>query len=121
MGAVYSFLQKCGSFILINDNNGVPTGRPYDSIVEDGNDLIFGVSNKRDIYHQLKRNSRIQLVALDNEQRKWIRVNGFAYEDFDEDSKQRLMESSPFLKEYPEMIKELSIFRIEILDYNVFG
>ena len=120
MGAVYSFLKKSGVFFLINDNNGIPTGRPFDTIIEDENDLIIGVSRNNDLYNQLKRNSRIQLVALDNVDKKWIRVNGFAYEEFDENSKQRLMESSEFLKHHPHMAHEVAIFRVEILDYKIY-
>ena len=90
MNEVFAFLKECGAFFIITDNNGAPAGRPFNSMIADGNDLIIGVSNAKDIYRQLKANSRIQIVSLSSGN-KWIRANGFALEEFDSfDLKERL-------------------------------
>lgn len=120
MNSAYTFLKKCGVFFLITDNNGVPAGRPFDTLIQDENDLIIGVGNSKDIYRQLKRNSRIQIVALDYETKEWIRINAFAYEEYDDHNRNRLIESSDFLKSNPKSVDELSIFKIEVLDYRVY-
>ena len=57
MNEVFAFLKECGAFFIITDNNGAPAGRPFNSMIADGNDLIIGVSNNKDIYRQLKANS----------------------------------------------------------------
>lgn len=120
MSEVFTFLKKCGAFFVVTDNNGVPAGRPFDSLIQDGNDLIIGVSNNKDIYRQLKRNGRIQLVALDNETRHWIRVNGLALEEKNDLLKNKLVESSSFLQINPEIIDEVSTFKVEVIDYKIY-
>ena len=90
MNEVFAFLKECGAFFIITDNNGAPAGRPFNSMIADGNDLIIGVSNAKDIYRQLKANSRIQILSL-NAANKSIRANGFALEEYDSyDLKERL-------------------------------
>mgnify|MGYP003289381962 CR=1 FL=1 len=120
MSEAYTFLKECGTFCLITDNNGLPAGRPMETLIQDGNDLVIGVSNNRDIYKQLKNKPRIQLISLNNDTKHWIRVNGLALEDFDEELREKLIESSQFLKLYPDMIQEVAIFKIEVIDYRIY-
>lgn len=120
MSEIYSFLKECGAFFVITDNNGVPAGRPFDSLLELQNELVIGVSKNRDIYRQLKRNSRIQIVALNKTLDRWIRINGFALEDNDSDLDKELIASSEFIQRNIDKQQELGVFKIELLDYKIY-
>ena len=120
MSEIYTFLKECGAFFIITDNNGVPAGRPFDSLLELGNELVIGVSKNRDIYRQLKRNSRIQIVALNKEQDRWIRINGFALEDNESDLDKELIASSSFIQRNIDKQQELGVFKVELLDYKIY-
>jgi uncharacterized pyridoxamine 5'-phosphate oxidase family protein len=122
MNEVFAFLKECGAFFIITDNNGAPAGRPFNSMIADGNDLIIGVSNAKDIYRQLKANSRIQIVSL-NAGNKWIRANGFALEEFDSyDLKERLYNEDNYVKTHfaSPNDERLCIFRVDVLDYHIY-
>ena len=122
MNEVFAFLKECGAFFIITDNNGAPAGRPFNSMIADGNDLIIGVSNAKDIYRQLKANSRIQIVSL-NAGNKWIRANGFALEEYDSyDLKERLYNEDNYVKTHfaSPNDERLCIFRVDVLDYQIY-
>lgn len=122
MNEVFAFLKECGAFFIITDNNGAPAGRPFNSMIADGNDLIIGVSNAKDIYRQLKANSRIQIVSL-NAGNKWIRANGFALEEFDSfDLKERLYNEDNYVKTHFNSPNDerLCIFRVDVIDYHIY-
>ena len=122
MNEVFAFLKECGAFFIITDNNGAPAGRPFNSMIADGNDLVIGVSNAKDIYRQLKANSRIQIVSLSSGN-KWIRANGFALEEFDSfDLKERLYNEDNYVKTHFNSPNDerLCIFRVDVLDYHIY-
>lgn len=122
MNEVFAFLKECGAFFIITDNNGAPAGRPFNSMIADGNDLIIGVSNAKDIYRQLKANSRIQIVSLSSGN-KWIRANGFALEEFDSfDLKERLYNEDNYVKTHFNSPNDerLCIFRVDVIDYHIY-
>lgn len=119
MSEAYAFLKECGAFFVITDNNGFPSGRPFDSLIEIDNDLIIGVTKNKEIYHQLKRNSRIQIVSLNKDNSSWIRINGFALEEFDIELKKKTINSSEYINKLNIGIESLSLFKIEVLDYKI--
>ena len=122
MNEVFAFLKECGAFFIITDNNGTPAGRPFNSMIADGNDLIIGVSNNKDIYRQLKDNSRIQIVSLSGGN-KWIRANGYALEEFEsKELKEKLFNEDNYVKTHfsSSTDERLSIFRIDVIDYIIY-
>ena len=122
MNEVFAFLKECGAFFIITDNNGTPAGRPFNSMIADGNDLIIGVSNTKDIYRQLKANSRIQIVSLSSGN-KWIRANGYALEEFESfELKEKLFNEDNYVKTHfsSSTDEKLSIFRVDIIDYVIY-
>ena len=122
MNEVFAFLKECGAFFIITDNNGTPAGRPFNSMIADGNDLIIGVSNTKDIYRQLKSNSRIQIVSLSTTN-KWIRANGYALEEFESfELKEKLFNEDNYVKTHfsSSTDEKLSIFRVDIIDYVIY-
>ena len=122
MNEVFAFLKECGAFFIITDNNGTPAGRPFNSMIEDGNDLIIGVSNNKDIYRQLKANSRIQIVSLSGGN-KWIRANGYALEEFESSElKEKLFNEDNYVRTHfsSSTDEKLSIFRVDVIDYVIY-
>ena len=122
MNEVFAFLKECGAFFIITDNNGTPAGRPFNSMIADGNDLIIGVSNTKDIYRQLKANGRIQIVSLSSGN-KWIRANGYALEEFESfELKEKLFNEDNYVKTHfsSSTDEKLSIFRVDVIDYIIY-
>ena len=122
MNEVFAFLKECGAFFIITDNNGTPAGRPFNSMIADGNDLIIGVSNNKDIYRQLKANSRIQIVSLSGGN-KWIRANGYALEEFESNElKEKLFNEDNYVRTHfsSSTDEKLSIFRVDVIDYVIY-
>ena len=122
MNEVFAFLKECGAFFIITDNNGTPAGRPFNSMIADGNDLIIGVSNTKDIYRQLKANGRIQIVSLSSGN-KWIRANGYALEEFESfELKEKLFNEDNYVKTHfsSSTDEKLSIFRVDVIDYVIY-
>jgi uncharacterized pyridoxamine 5'-phosphate oxidase family protein len=122
MNEVFAFLKECGAFFIITDNNGTPAGRPFNSMIADGNDLIIGVSNNKDIYRQLKANSRIQIVSLSGGN-KWIRANGYALEEFESSElKEKLFNEDNYVRTHfsSSTDEKLSIFRVDVIDYVIY-
>ena len=122
MNEVFAFLKECGAFFIITDNNGTPAGRPFNSMIADGNDLIIGVSNTKDIYRQLKANSRIQIVSLSSGN-KWIRANGYALEEFESfELKEKLFNEDNYVKTHfsSSTDEKVSSFRVDIIDYVIY-
>ena len=122
MNEVFAFLKECGAFFIITDNKGTPAGRPFNSMIEDGKDLIIGVSNTKDIYRQLKENGRVQIVSLSGGN-KWIRANGYALEEFDAfELKEKLFNEDNYVRTHfsSSTDERLSIFRIDVIDYIIY-
>lgn len=92
------FLRECGVFYLLTVNEGKPAGRPFGAVMEHEGKLYFSTGTMKDVYRQLKANGQIQIVALKNGTRDWIRIDGRAEECCDVLVKAKMLEECPVLK-----------------------
>lgn len=88
MTRYYNFLKDCGVFYLVTINGTAPAARPFGAVMENDGDLFITAADTKAVYHQMKQNSNIQIVALKHGTRKWIRISGNAEECTDVAMKQ---------------------------------
>lgn len=95
MQRVYEFISKAECYFLLTTNDGKPYGRPFASFMEYEGCLFFATSTTKMVYHQLKENNNIQIIAKKKNAYDWIRISGQAEECHDEWVKDEMMEVSP--------------------------
>ena len=98
MGKIYNFISECNVFFLGTVNDNKPEIRPFGAMMEYQNELYFSTGTTKQVYKQLCNNSNIQIVALKEGTRNWIRINGTAKEVYDFDIKQIMLDTCPILK-----------------------
>ena len=97
MSKTYEFLKECKIFYLASIKDNSPAIRPFGAVMEYENELYFSTANTKDVYSQLSNNSAIQIVALKNGTREWIRISGKAVEVNDFKIKQAMLNACPVL------------------------
>ena len=102
MSAEYDFLKKCECFFLASINKNFPESRPFGAIMEYENNLYVSTGRTKEVYKQLKENNHIQIAAIKNGTRKWLRITGFANECKDLKTKREM------LKKYSEISKHFT-------------
>lgn len=114
MSQVFDFLQKCGTFFVLTINKNFPAGRPFGAVMEIDNDLYISTSDTKAVYKQLKQNGNIQLVALKDGSREWVRITGHATECNSLEIKIQMLEKCPILKKHFPTLDRLAIFQVKI-------
>ena len=117
MSAEYDFLKKCKYFFLASINKNSPEVRPFGAIMEYENNLYVSTSLEKDVYKQLKENNHIQITALKNGTRKWIRITGLAYECKDTKIKREMLKKCPEISKHftSEDDENFVLFQIKLL------
>jgi len=112
------FIRECGVFYLLTINNNFPAGRPFGAIIENDQYLYISTADTKDVYHQLKQNKKIQIIALKSGTRNWIRITGIATECNDLKIKQKMLDECPALSNHYSSADapHFNIFKIEILN-----
>lgn len=114
---VIDFFKSCENFIVCTINGDCPAARPFGAIMEYENNFYISTSPNKEVYKQLKANENIQLIALQKDTRKWIRVTGYAYECTDLKIKKIMLGENPILLKhfYSEESKDFVLFQIKPL------
>lgn len=117
MNDIVGFLRECGVFYLLTINGGSPAGRPFGAIMEYENCLYIATADTKSVYSQLKENENIQILALKQGTRDWLRISGIASECYDLDIKQRMLNECPVLSKHYESAKveHYNIFKIRVI------
>lgn len=102
MKTAYDFLKQCGYFFVTSINGDSPASRPFGAVMEYENNLYVSTGPTKEVYKQLKANNHIQITALKNGTRKWIRITGLANECKNTKTKREI------LKKYPKISKHFT-------------
>lgn len=111
MGKAYEFLKECGTFFLLTIHGKYPAGRPFGGVMEEEGILYVSTSDQKEVYRQLKENSRVQLLAM-RKDCHWARITGLALECEDPTIRQAM-----FRQDFPALAKSGK----EDPHYRVFG
>jgi len=80
MSKAYEFLKACKVFYLATIKDDAPAVRPFGAVMEYHNEIYFTTANTKEVYQQLRNSPSIQIVALKEGSRDWIRIDGKAVE-----------------------------------------
>ena len=117
MKNIYNFLNNCEYFFVASINNESPATRPFGAIIEHENNLYISTKRTKEVYKQLKANNHVQITALKNGTRKWLRITGLAYECSDLKTKQKMLKKHPEITRHftPENNEDFVLFQIKPL------
>ncbi|NLY88596.1 MAG: pyridoxamine 5'-phosphate oxidase [Firmicutes bacterium] len=110
---ISNFLTEAGVFFLATTDGDQPKCRPLGVHVLRNDQLYFGVGDFKDVYKQLRRNPKTEIVAVKGDD--WLRLYGEAVFEQDNTIAQEILEKIPFLKEIynEETGYKLAIFHLE--------
>ena len=119
MSQIYNFIKECGTFFVLTFNNVFPAGRPFGAIMEYNNNLYISTSDTKSVYKQ----NKVQIIALKNGTRDWVRVSGIATECVDPTIKQRMLEECPVLTKHFSSADapHYNLFQIEIVNSEFYS
>lgn len=92
MNEVLEYLKNCGTFYLATDEDGQPHVRPFGAVCEYENKLYFVTNNQKNVYHQMKKNKKVEICSMYNG--TWIRIEGEVKEDLRRESRVAMMEDN---------------------------
>lgn len=122
MTKIGKFLKECRVFYVLTINGDFPAGRPFGAIMEYNDNLYISTGDMKDVYKQLKEHPQMQIIALKDGTRDWIRINGIAKECIDLDIKQKMLEDCPNLtKHFPTPnTPHFAVFEIKVVNSNLY-
>lgn len=95
MSKTYEFLKECKVFFLLTSFEDLPFGRPFGAIMELDRKLYISTAKTKTVYKQLINNPKIQIVAIKENSRKWIRVSALALECQNLKIKELMLKENP--------------------------
>ncbi len=96
MKEVVNYLQKCGTFYIATTEGDQPHVRPFGAVCEFEGKLYIVTNNKKDVYHQMKANGKVEICGMIND--TWIRVKGVVKEDTRREARVAMMEANESLQ-----------------------
>lgn len=121
MSRAYDFLKQCRAFFVLTMGDGFPAGRPFGAVMELGDDLYISTGNTKEVYRQLKKNGNMQILAMKEGTRSWLRVTGVAEECTDLQVKETMMDKCPVLEKHYTSASDpkLAVFRIRVRNTEI--
>lgn len=122
MSKIGDFLKECGVFYVLTLNGDAPAGRPFGAIMELEDGLYISTGDGKAVYDQLKNHPRMQILALKNGTRNWVRIDGMAEECVELSVKQQMLLECPgLLKRFPSPdAPYFAVFRIKVLNADFY-
>jgi len=109
---VVQFLNETGMFFLSTEDGDQPKCRPLGfKLMADGQ-LYFGVGDFKDVYKQMQKNPKVEIVA--SKPNCWLRIYGTAVFESDYTLAAKVLETSPLKAIYNEETgNKMMLFHLE--------
>ena len=98
MSVINDFLTEAGVFYLSTVNGVQPKCRPLGLHLEVDDKILFGVGDFKDVFRQINRNKRVEIVACKPDGH-WLRYTGRVVFETDDKYAELALEASPELRE----------------------
>lgn len=92
MESVLEYLKTCGAFFLATEEEGQPHVRPFGAVCEFEGKLYIVTNNKKDVYHQMKKNGKVEICGMQHG--TWIRITGKVKEDTRREARVAMMDAN---------------------------
>jgi uncharacterized pyridoxamine 5'-phosphate oxidase family protein len=114
MSKINDFLSETGVFYLATVDGDQPKVRPLAARLEEDDKIMFGVGDFKDVYKQMLKNPKVEIVACKNNGH-WLRYTGTAVFETDEKYAEEMLELAPNLRNIynEETGNKLMIFHLE--------
>lgn len=124
MSKINDFIDEAGMYFLATEDGDQPKLRPLSSHFEMDGKEIFGVGSFKDVYKQLTKNPKVEIVSFNPKQgAKWLRYTGTVV--FEEDPKyfEYYLDKNPiFKKSYnDETGRKMAMFHLEDASAIIMG
>ncbi len=119
MSKEYEFIKDCGVFFVSTIKGTKPATRPFGAIMEVDDDLYISTGKSKDVFKQIVYKPPIQIVALKNGTRQWVRVTGNSIIVENKDLKQKMLDENPILYKRFLGVNDDNFALIKIIKKNV--
>lgn len=119
MSKEYEIIKDCGVFFVSTIKGTKPATRPFGAIMEIDNDLYISTGKSKDVYKQIVYKTPIQIVALKQGTRNWVRVTGTSVIINDKNLKQQMLDENPILLKRFNGADDEEFALIKIIKKNV--
>lgn len=107
-------------FLATTDENGKPRVRGFGIMITEDNRILFGTSNKRRTFNQVKVNPHAEWITK-SKNSTTLRVSGDVVIEEDMQIKLSTIENNPVTKKlYAGREKEFEMFYLENVEYDWF-
>lgn len=122
MSRINDFLTEAGIFYLATEDGDQPKLRPISGHFEEDGKVIFGVGTFKNVYKQMVKNPKVEIVAL-NKKAHWLRYTGTAVFETDPKYAEHALEHNPMLKRIynEETGNKLGMFHLENATAAIIG
>lgn len=97
MSRINDYLNETKTFFLATQDGDQPKIRPLGAHIESDGKVIFGIGDFKDVYRQLLKNPKTEIVACKSTGH-WMRYTGTVIFETDEKYAQEMLNSSPGLR-----------------------
>lgn len=80
---VHDYVKECGYYTIATIDGDQPHVRAFSSFELINDRLYIMTGKKKDVYHQLKKNGKFELIAVKSDLSEWMRVSGTLVDDPD--------------------------------------
>lgn len=113
MSKIKDFLASTGVFFMATVDGDQPKLRPLGAFIEDGDKLVFGVGDFKNVYRQMLANPRVEIVACKPDGH-WLRYTGKAVFETDGKYAEQMIRDSHLEAIYNEQTgNKLMTFHLE--------
>lgn len=124
MSRINDFLNEAGIFYMATEDGDQPKLRPLGGRLEADGKLLFSVGTFKDVYKQMQKNPKVEIVALNLKKgAQWLRYTGTAVFETDPKYAEQVLEKSPNLKKVynDETGKKLGMFYLKDATAEIMG
>ena len=95
---VYAFLKEAGVYFLATADGDQPKVRPFGTVNIFEGRLYIQTGRKKNVSKQIAANGKVEICALRNKTRCWIRITGTLVDDPRIEAKKAMLDAYPGLK-----------------------
>ena len=95
MQEVHDYVRECGYYTIATVDGDQPRVRAFNSFEIINGRLYVMTGKKKDVYKQLDKNGKFELVAVKKDFSEWIRVSGVLVDDPDLEPQKEYLKRNP--------------------------
>jgi len=120
MDEVLGFLKESHPFYVATVDGDTPRVRPFGFVMKYEGKLVFACNDQMQVYKQLKANSKFE-ISTTNRSYEWIRMTGKAEFITSRETKEKIADLEPNLKNLSRDIDGIAIFSADEAEATFFS